>query len=234
MDNLLNNPWVIGIGVTVIGGLILYFFFGIGKDKQKNKTNKSSPFISAGGDITAGHDIFIGSKNKIKNTKAKSTYVYKARKLVVTDNEPKNLILPIPIPEFKKVLSKILLINAEDTKWRVGYRFLKDTEPKRDYVFHVYQDPGSNSFNSRIVEIEPGVRELSPDIQKTQLGIEDTKNFELVVENKNGEVFFYVDGIPLGKYKVPLEEITDLYIRGWCHGDNAPITIVVEHVRVWN
>ncbi len=32
--NILNNPWVIGVGVTVIGGLILYYIFGIGKTKK--------------------------------------------------------------------------------------------------------------------------------------------------------------------------------------------------------
>lgn len=30
-ESFLLNPWVVGLGVTVIGGLILYYFFGIGK-----------------------------------------------------------------------------------------------------------------------------------------------------------------------------------------------------------
>ncbi|HHT9139092.1 MAG TPA: hypothetical protein ACFYEK_17855 [Candidatus Wunengus sp. YC60] len=33
----MDNPWVIGIGVTVIGGLILYYVFGVGNEKHKNK-----------------------------------------------------------------------------------------------------------------------------------------------------------------------------------------------------
>jgi hypothetical protein len=37
--NFLNDPWIVGIGVTVIAGLILYYVFGIGKpikdDNQK-------------------------------------------------------------------------------------------------------------------------------------------------------------------------------------------------------
>jgi hypothetical protein len=34
MVNFLYNPWVIGIGVTVIGGLILHHFFGVGKSQK--------------------------------------------------------------------------------------------------------------------------------------------------------------------------------------------------------
>lgn len=232
MNSIFGDPWIIGIGVTVTGGLILYYFFGIGKGEEKSKINNSS-FISSGGDITAGRDIVIGSKINNKKVKNKSLYIYKKRTLIVTDSEPKNLSLPIDVTSFKKISAKISLINAENTKWRVGYRFLNDSGPKRDYVFHVFQDPGSNSFHSRIVEIEPGIRELSPDIQKVQIGVEDTKKFELVVENKNGEIFFYVDGIPLGKYSVPLDKISDLYIRGWSHGNDIPISFVIEYVRVW-
>lgn len=231
MENLLNNPWAIAIGGGVAVAIIGDYIFGIGK-VEENKTSKSS-LISAGRDITVGRDIVIGTKAKNKKIKTKSPYIYKRRTLIITDPEPKNLSLPVDVVSFKKISSKLSLINTENTKWRVGYRFLKDSDPKRDYVFHVFQDPGSNSFHSRIVELEPGIRELSPDIQKVQIGVEDTKKFELVVENKDGEIYFYVDGIPLGKYTVPLQEISDLYIRGWSHGNNIPITIIIEHVRVW-
>lgn len=42
---VINNPWVVGIGVTVIGGLILYYVFGVGRTKQdpdEDKTYKDS------------------------------------------------------------------------------------------------------------------------------------------------------------------------------------------------
>ncbi len=232
MENLLNNPWAITIGGGIVVAIIGYYVFAIGKGGEKNKINKSS-FISAGGNVTAGRDIVIGSRINNKKRKTKPSYIYKKRSLIVTDSEPKNLSLPIEVTSFKRISSKISLINAENIKWRVGYRFIKRFDSKKAYVFHVYQDPGSHSFHSRIVEIEADGQELSRDIRENQIAVEDTKNFELVIENKNGEIFFYVDGILLGKYSVPLQEISDLYIRGWSHGNNIPITIIIESVRVW-
>jgi len=35
----LTNPWVIGIGTTIIAGLILYYGFGIGKAKPRKQTS---------------------------------------------------------------------------------------------------------------------------------------------------------------------------------------------------
>jgi len=34
MSDFFLNPWVSGIGVTLISGLILYYIFGIGKSKK--------------------------------------------------------------------------------------------------------------------------------------------------------------------------------------------------------
>ena len=39
MESLLSNEWVVGIGVTVIGGLILYFF-GVGRNKKVTKSQR--------------------------------------------------------------------------------------------------------------------------------------------------------------------------------------------------
>lgn len=235
MDAIFSNPWIIGVGVTVIGGLVLCYFFGIGNERS-NETTKTdtSPFVSAGGDITAGRDIFIGSKgvNNSNKGRTKSLSIYKERRLVVTETEPKNLILRIDVNNFKKISSRVSLINAENSKWRVGYIFSKTIDPKREYIFHVFQDSGSNSFHSRIVEREPA-REIVPDIQKHQIGIEDTKNFELIIENEDGEMSFFVDGIPLGKCRVPPQEVSDVYIRAWSHGNSFPITVILENVRVW-
>lgn len=68
-SSFLSNPWTIGIGVTVTGGLIvgliLYYIFGIGKDSkpvaENVSHNRSSPFIKAGGSISAGGDIIVGN-----------------------------------------------------------------------------------------------------------------------------------------------------------------------------
>jgi len=44
---IFSNPWVIGIGITVIGGLILwlilYFIFGVGKSKHTTVAPSSAP-----------------------------------------------------------------------------------------------------------------------------------------------------------------------------------------------
>ncbi len=232
MINIFGNTWVVGIGAAIIAGLILYYFFGIGKEKKSVGAAKSQ-LVSVGRDINVGRDVFVGVKPSRKRAASYINLYNKKRTLLVTDAEPKNLSLHFNFIKFKKISSKITLKNNENVKWRAGFTIIKETYPKRDYVFHVYQEPGNNSFHSRIVEIEPGIREISPDIHKYQLAVEDTRNFEMVIENKDGEIFFYVDGIPLGQYTVPLKEISDINIRGWSHGNTFPITIIVDNVRVW-
>lgn len=63
---ILTNPWIIGIGVTVIGGIILYII-GIGKSSNKTNSGNKASFTSAGGDIRAGGDIVVGNGNKNTN-----------------------------------------------------------------------------------------------------------------------------------------------------------------------
>ncbi|MCR4305682.1 MAG: hypothetical protein NUV73_01185 [Candidatus Daviesbacteria bacterium] len=139
----------------------------------------------------------------------------------------------MPILEIKKISAKVSLAYAENIKWRVGYIFSKNSNPTSDFFFHVFQDPGSDSLHSRIVEIREGAGEIIPDIVKTHLGVEDTKNFEFSIENKNGEIYFYVDGMPLGHYSVPMNEISDIRIRGWSHKNSSQITATIEDVRIW-
>ncbi len=49
MNGLLVNPWVVGIGITIVGtvvaGLILYFVFGIGKTNDRQKKAVINPQI---------------------------------------------------------------------------------------------------------------------------------------------------------------------------------------------
>lgn len=62
-SDFLTNPWLVGSGVTVIGGLILYYVFGVGRTKDKKGISyKKTPHISATGGISAGRDIIVGSK----------------------------------------------------------------------------------------------------------------------------------------------------------------------------
>ncbi len=230
MENLLINPWVEGTGVAVIGGLVLYHFFGIGKP-QKRAVTHDSPSVTAGGNITAGGDIIVGAKAAVKKG-IKPSYTNKKIVFKVTDSEPQQISLPINTTNFKKIHSQISLINAENMKWRVGYRFVKELNPRQEYVFHVFQDPGSNAFHSKIVVLENS-GERKPDIQKHHIGIQDTKNFQLDLEMKSDQLFFYVDRIFLGKYAVPLQEISDLVIGAWSHGNTEPITIIVENIKAW-
>lgn len=70
MGSFLNNPWIIGIGVTVIGGLILYYFFGIGKTKKETSDTRKAGVIDEGIDSTyincegVGQDAGLISKGK--------------------------------------------------------------------------------------------------------------------------------------------------------------------------
>jgi len=233
MTDILNNPWVVGTGVTIAGGLVLYYLFGIGKKQVSPRINESS-FVTANGDITA-RDIIINPKSNGRRSKGSFRCIIKRKKLLVTESGPKNLSLPlpVPIPEIKKISTKASLAYAENIKWRVGYIFSKNSNPTSDFFFHIFQDPGSDSFHSRIVERREGVGEVMPDIVKTHLGVEDTKNFEFSIENKNSEIYFYVDRMPLGHYSVPINEISDIKIRGWSHRNSSPVTVIVEDVRIW-
>ena len=207
----ISNPWIIGIGTTVLAGLALYYIFGIGKNQQSTKYIQSS---------------------FTKKIKTKITNKLSNRIIILTPSERRKFIgLPIEVMTFSKVTSQISLSNAENTTWRVGYILKRETNPKREYVFHVYQDNGSNTFHSRIVEIEPGVSEINPDYQKHNIGVEDTKKFKLVVERRNEEIFFYIDDILLGKYHVPLKEVDDFSIGAWSHKDHLPITVGIRNIR---
>ncbi len=55
---LMNNPWVIGIGGTVIAGLILYYGFGIGKDRSKDNKIQHQNQIENNGSITTNKEKF--------------------------------------------------------------------------------------------------------------------------------------------------------------------------------
>lgn len=225
------SPWIIGTGTAVIAGLVLYYGFRIGKEQQVTK-NEQSPFVSAGRNVIAGRDIIVGPKPPIKKEKTKLNNKLSNRIIILTPSERRKFIsLPIEIMTFSKVTSQISLSNAENTTWRIGYILKKEGQPKKEYVFHVYQDNGGNTFHSRIVEIEPGVREINPDYQKHDIGVEDTKKFKLVVERRNEEIFFYVDDILLGKYRVPFKEIDDLSIGVWSHKDHLPITVSIKNIR---
>lgn len=70
MMDIINNPWIIGIGVTVIGGLILYYLFGIGKPKNETRDTRKAGVIDEGINSTyencegVGQDAGLISKGK--------------------------------------------------------------------------------------------------------------------------------------------------------------------------
>ncbi len=85
MNKILKNRWIVGIGVTVIGGLVLYYVFGIGKNysgdiydtssqevinyASQNAENNNGDVIQIQGDVKINEQaIFnISSKNIEKN-----------------------------------------------------------------------------------------------------------------------------------------------------------------------
>ncbi len=90
MIDIISNPWVYGIGVTVIGGLILYFIFGVGKDKKiGNNKNDSEIVVSGDNNITANRDIILNSKD-FKNVDGSSVDYFSSKKATnhVYDTSP--------------------------------------------------------------------------------------------------------------------------------------------------
>lgn len=148
----------------------------------------------------------------------------------VTTFKPRKLSLPVRASNFRRICSKVLVIDSGNGRWRAGYWFVSSIT-KREYIFHAFQDEGSDLFHSRIVEREPGVAEMEPDVQKNNIGIENSKEFELLVESKKDGFYFYIDGIYSGKYTVPIEKITDVIIAAW--SDDKPITVIFEDIHVW-
>lgn len=170
-------------------------------------------------------------KRIVKKSQSRITYKDKQRTFNVTDAEPKRISLPIDLNNFKKISSKISLTNTTNARWRVGYRFIKESPRTREYVFHVFQDRNKNDFHSRIVELAG--REIHPDILKMHLGVEHPHHFTLTLENNNNAMSFYVDGIFLGKYTVPLQDISELLISAWSHDNTEAIKVIFEETKIW-
>jgi hypothetical protein len=80
MIEIFNNQWIVGLGVTVIGGLVLYYVFGIGKKEEPSKVSKKSldkkvarihnSVLTAGGDILVASSVYknddVKKKKRIK------------------------------------------------------------------------------------------------------------------------------------------------------------------------
>jgi len=104
MNNLIsfvNNIWVITIGGTTVAGLIIYYIFGIGKEKKgKNISSAShdSPHITTKGDAIAGRDIIIGatinSSNKVDKSSQQRDQGHES------DTQPKKRTVVDVTPEY--------------------------------------------------------------------------------------------------------------------------------------
>lgn len=140
---------------------------------------------------------------------------------------PKKLDLPIKIVNFKKISSRVHVINPGKGRWRAGF-FLENSEGSIEYIFHAYQDEGDSTFHTRIVGRKPGILEMS-DVKKT-LSVKHPYNFNLLVEKENDYLIFYVDGIFSGKYKVPMETITNCNLAAW--SDKDPIAVLFKEIEV--
>lgn len=59
------NPWIVGVGVTVVGGLILYYGFGIGRKTKEQP--KRIGIINRGRNNTFLNNTFEGLDIGIKD-----------------------------------------------------------------------------------------------------------------------------------------------------------------------
>lgn len=57
MEEFFTSPWTIGIGTTVIAGVILYFVFGIGR--QKNQKNEENNRVQVHADIARSRNYTL-------------------------------------------------------------------------------------------------------------------------------------------------------------------------------
>lgn len=169
-------------------------------------------------------------KSKVVTSKM-SKILLKYKQIEFLDRSPAMISLTSSLSNFYKLSASIELKNADNAKWRVGFRFNKVSSPKREFIFHVYQDPGSNAFHSRIVKIGDG-KEFNPDVKKNHIGVINTNKFNLTIKKDSKDLFFYVDNIFLGKYQVPLDRINDLLISAWSHGSIVPINVTFSNVRI--
>lgn len=159
--------------------------------------------------------------------KLNQTYRLRSWLAEVMGIESRKLNLPVKVINFRKVYSRVKVIDAGDGRWRAGFVFETQNGGK-EYIFHAYQDAGQTEFRSRIVEREPGVREVA-DENKT-LGIKNPSDFEFWVEKSGKDLNFYVDGVFAKNYKVPLQNIGDIIVAAW--SDKNPIKILFEDIEV--
>lgn len=168
----------------------------------------------------------LGDKLRIL-IKLNQTYRLRKWFAEVLGIESRKLNLPVKIVNFRKIYAKVKVIDAGDGRWRAGFVF-ENKDGTREYIFHAYQDAGSPEFRSKIVERQPGVEHIKEE-DKT-IGVKDPLSFDFWVENSNGKLDFYIDGIPAKSYKVPIQNISDIIIAAW--SDAKPIKILFEDIEV--
>lgn len=168
-------------------------------------------------------------QNKLRTVVKLSKTYKRSRWLAMTlGSEGKKLDLPVSLNNFKRIYSRVKVLEPGDGRWRAGFIF-NGTGNKREYIFHAYQDSGDSAFRTRIVERIPGVKEIPGDINKT-IGIENSRNFAFWIEFEKNNLVFYVENIIVGKYKVPLSDVDNVQLGSW--SDNKPIKILFEDIQV--
>lgn len=142
--------------------------------------------------------------------------------------EPRKLNLPIKVVNFRRIYSKVRIIDSGNGRWRAGFVF-DNNNGTEEYIFHAYQDAGSHIFRCRIIEREPGKREITPDVNKS-IGIENPHNFEFWVENLDNKFNFYINGIFVGSYDVAIDNVKNVILAAW--SDDKLIKILFEDIEV--
>lgn len=198
MSDIFSNLWVITIGVGIIVGLVLYYLFGIGKEKE-NKYKKS-PHIIAGGNISAGRDIVVGSKIiKQKQGKNKPSpeikidfqeqkiswanyavgrWVWSSFRMVLQINNFHN-----NSPEYIK---PYLVAKSNDGEWKATNFVFQN--PKNENDSHPNQDYRVEAKYKETISLFISDYDIGHSEQRTMPDI-DRDTLKLVIEMESGKKF---------------------------------------------
>lgn len=143
---LFSNPWVIGIGVAVIAGLILSFVFGIGKVKRKHRPDNDAMTIDKkiqqNNSQTAQPSLSIGNGNSNVTIRQNfEQHIVTAPPTLPIDTTKTN-ILPKEIFEHLESLPPLQRdISAQNYKglkvsWKVNLRSTFEVLGKHYLILH--------------------------------------------------------------------------------------------------
>lgn len=190
---VLSNPWIVGIGVSVLSGLVLYYLFGIGKSKSGDSTKKSL-HISAG-NIIVGNRLVREKETKKENVDPDLRIDFDEKKI----SWAKYAVGRRVWPSFRMVL----LINNFHNKspeYIRAYMLAKSNDgiwEAKNFVF-LNKDNEDKSQPNEDFRIEPEYKEtVSLFVSNYDIGLNEPKplpdidrdTLKLIVETESGKKF---------------------------------------------